>query len=647
MKRPSHESGTIGDWLASRHDARFVGRSAELSWFSRIIRRELDRKVIFVHGPGGSGKTALLRAMSRIADAAGLRTHWIHGVSEVLTADSSDREAGAKTSHPVVFVDSLESLGVSADSLRRDLLPAMPATAVFVIASRHPPDLGWRRSGWEHLTSEIRLSGLSRAESALVLEQLDVPVDAVDTVDAWAMGLPLSLVLAADAYVSRGVLPPGAEVSRTLMAIVGEGELDPEFNDALHVCAIARTTTRALLSAVLPDGAPSAFAWLAGRSFIEATDDALVPHPLVRLPLEHMVAATRPEQDRRLRRLICDHHYRAALAGNRPAVTDLAHLVLSPTVRWGYRLDAGANYHATAVRVGDDALVGAQLRRRGYHEWWAMSARYYRNAPSSVLIARDSDGAPVGHVIGFLPSAISEALLADDQVGADCAAYAHRAGIAETTLVWRDTVDLTRGSGAHDSGVCSLLNISLALRAEAPGLRHALVLVFDQSPRAHAFCQEVGGRPVPELRWSVDGRAVGCYHIDWGVGGLFAAQRDVIYRELQVLWPARDLTPADVREALESFQRDDVLSDWPLASGATITERADSVRALLRSAAGVALSGTPHSAQLTAIVTRRFFGQQQTHDTIARSLAVSRATYFRRLRDAVDRITRHLVDEIG
>ncbi|WP_436501733.1 hypothetical protein [Actinokineospora sp. HUAS TT18] len=647
MKRTSRASGTIGDWLASQHDARFVGRSAELARFRGIIRGELDRNVIFVHGPGGSGKTALLRAMQRAVDnICGLRTHWVHDVPTVLAILSSNQDEMPTASDSVIFLDSFEGSRSSAESLRRDLLGVMPADAVLVIASRRPPDLGWRKSGWEHLTSEFRLSGLSRAESSLLLGKLGLPDDVVEDVSAWAAGSPLSLVMAADSYLTRGVLPPDADVSRTVMAIVGEGELDPAFDDAVHVCAIARATTRSLLSEILAADANTAFDWLAGRSFIESTGGALAPHPLVRGPLQHMVAAARPEQDRKLRRLICDHHYRKALTGDHLAVPDLAHLVLSPTVRWGYRLDNAVSYTATAVRAGDEAVVGAQLHERGYVDWWAMSGLYYRLAPSNVIIARSNDDVPVGHVIGVLPSAVSEGLLVDDQIGADCAAYAHRSGITGSALVWRDTIDLTRESGTSEGGVCSLLNISLVLRTEAPGLRHALVVVFDQSRRTHAFCQEVGGRLVPELRWTVDGREVRCYHIDWGLGGVIAAQRDLIYRELQVLWPARDLTPADVRDALESFHRDDVLSTWPLASGATPAARAESVRALLRSAVAAALSGTPHSTQLNAIVSRRFFTQREAHETIARSLALSRATYFRRLRDAIERITRYLVDRV-
>jgi plasmid stabilization system protein ParE len=102
---------------------------------------------------------------------------------------------------------------------------------------------------------------------------------------------------------------------------------------------------------------------------------------------------------------------------------------------------------------------------------------------------------------------------------------------------------------------------------------------------------------------------------------------------------------ADVRRALEAFTSDDALETSPLAVGHAGPNRAESVRARLRSAADVALSGSPHAAQLKAIVDRRFLIGCDAHDAIARSLPVSRATYFRRLSEAVDLIAGHLLDQ--
>jgi hypothetical protein len=74
FESPTDQVRTLGDWIASRRDSGFVGRSAELSLFDRALRGELSPMIIYVHGPGGSGKTALLEAMRRLARELGYET---------------------------------------------------------------------------------------------------------------------------------------------------------------------------------------------------------------------------------------------------------------------------------------------------------------------------------------------------------------------------------------------------------------------------------------------------------------------------------------------------------------------------------------------------------------------------------------------
>ncbi|MFB9908375.1 ATP-binding protein [Allokutzneria oryzae] len=63
--------------LGSRHERAaptrdgFVGRARELAVFERALTGGLDRNVLFVHGPGGVGKTSLLRTMFRRAQRLG------------------------------------------------------------------------------------------------------------------------------------------------------------------------------------------------------------------------------------------------------------------------------------------------------------------------------------------------------------------------------------------------------------------------------------------------------------------------------------------------------------------------------------------------------------------------------------------------
>src|SRR3712207_2837788 len=64
---------TVADRLRGARGQWFVGRAAEVELFRWALEAdEPPFSVLFVHGPGGVGKTALLDAFGRAAEKAGL-----------------------------------------------------------------------------------------------------------------------------------------------------------------------------------------------------------------------------------------------------------------------------------------------------------------------------------------------------------------------------------------------------------------------------------------------------------------------------------------------------------------------------------------------------------------------------------------------
>src|SRR5687768_14935047 len=64
--------GTVADRLRQARRRRFVGRVGELELFRTALEApEPPFTVLHVHGPGGVGKTALLRAFAEVAVGAG------------------------------------------------------------------------------------------------------------------------------------------------------------------------------------------------------------------------------------------------------------------------------------------------------------------------------------------------------------------------------------------------------------------------------------------------------------------------------------------------------------------------------------------------------------------------------------------------
>src|SRR5690349_17198652 len=73
--------GTFADRLAATDAKRFVGRTDELQRLEDLLSDDPDRRIVFVHGPGGIGKSTLLRELRRRAEAQGF---------DVVLADARD-----------------------------------------------------------------------------------------------------------------------------------------------------------------------------------------------------------------------------------------------------------------------------------------------------------------------------------------------------------------------------------------------------------------------------------------------------------------------------------------------------------------------------------------------------------------------------
>ncbi len=348
---------TLGDLVAWYDELGFVGRAPELARIQELLDQR-NGSIALVHGPGGIGKSALLRETARRAAAAGrpvvaldLRdaTPAPEVLAPVLAAAAHDR--------PVVTIDTFEHVAALAGYLRHDVLPSLPMGAFVLIASRLAPDNAWRSSEWGRVTTEIELQPLSRAEATALLGSRGlVDAAAVTEVLRWTGGNPLGLGLAAE-NSQRGEgfkegMPPAA-VATELTRRFLDTETAPvdEYMRALVVASIARVTTPWLLRAVLGSDteADDAWSWLIGRSFLTRSGMGLAPHELLSRALRAEVRASSPEIEQSLRRKVVDVLAADALAGGSTGTADLIHLVDDQAIRWGFGVNA-TSHHLDQMR---------------------------------------------------------------------------------------------------------------------------------------------------------------------------------------------------------------------------------------------------------------------------------------------------------
>ena len=306
-------SSRLADRLAAARRRRFIGRTAELTLLeSALTAEELPFFVLYVHGPGGLGKTSLLSQFARLAEqlqvpAYALDARNVEPTPEAFAAglclamgiDPAGSPADALADRPgrhVILVDTYELLAPLDGWMRDVFLPQLSEGVLVVLASRNPPAPAWRADpGWQPFLHAIPLRNLSPDEGRDYLIQRHVPEEELQTVLDFTHSYPLALSLVADLYDQRPGFHFKPFEAPDLVKILLEQFLQrvpgPAHRAALESCALVRVTTESVLAEMcgLPD-VNELFEWLRSLSFIQTRPGGLFPHDLAR---EAMVADLR------------------------------------------------------------------------------------------------------------------------------------------------------------------------------------------------------------------------------------------------------------------------------------------------------------------------------------------------------------------
>jgi AAA ATPase domain len=208
--------------MTRRDRAAFVGRASELDAIAELFVDDPPASVVLVHGPGGIGKSALLRQVADRARGAGWSPVLVEGRELPPVPDALD-EALAEAherERPLILIDTYERMTALGGHLRRALLPSLPEHAIVVVAGRQPPERGWFEGGWETITREIELGPLSLAESQELLSAHGLRGTRRDELARWAGGSPLALTLSIAAVQDGGWSPDAGESGEMVRTLV-------------------------------------------------------------------------------------------------------------------------------------------------------------------------------------------------------------------------------------------------------------------------------------------------------------------------------------------------------------------------------------------------------------------------------------------
>ena len=347
-------AATIADLIRQGRRITLAGRDAELG-LVRQVTAPGGPVVVYVHGPAGMGKTALISALDACLEDEGVRRlHIAAGAVEptptaILTALGRvlDHKAGTvaelaaalanSKDFTVVMIDDVDTWRLAASWLREDLLPTLPASTRFVLAGTVPPPPAWS-IGYGQYFLDIKLGALPRAESDAAVAAAGLSAEIAERIWRLSGGHPLGLRMAIHAARtgSLGTARDAGELANAILRAIGDSDL----RRAVEACAIVRRANRALMSAILETEEPIPLSLLeAVEALPFATRDAegiYIAEPVRRAIVEWM-SGVEAERYQRWRKTAADwivSRLRAAgRSGRWRHMADLLHLLEQPSLR--------------------------------------------------------------------------------------------------------------------------------------------------------------------------------------------------------------------------------------------------------------------------------------------------------------------------
>jgi NACHT domain len=489
--------GTLQSTLDQRAGA-LIGRERERAALLELVERDMPL-VAVVHGIAGVGKSTLLQAAAVDARARGTLVVALDGrafeptESGFLTslgnalgtplatiADATDALAG--DARVLLTIDTHEQLRLLDAWLRQSLVPALPQNARLLLAGRDTPS-AWRRDLGDLLRT-IRLDNLSDEAAQTLLRRAGVDSTVAGRVARVARGHPLSLQLAAGAVAERPGLPAEDAVLGPMVEELARlyiDGLDPMTRRALDAAAVVRRATLTLLEAMLPEDDPAElFGALRALPFVELGAEGLVVHDTVRAATSTLLQASDPARHRAHRRAAWTR-LRAELrtAGRADLwryTADMLYLVENPIVRNAFFPSGSDELTIEPARAADRAAIAAISLAQQGPEATALVDAWWRSAPDTFRVARDTAGVVQGFSSLCQPQDVSRSLLRSDPVTAAWIEHLRRAPVPS-----RQRVLFTRHALASgDTATATLwLDVKRAYLELRPHLRRLYTLVPD------------------------------------------------------------------------------------------------------------------------------------------------------------------------
>jgi DNA-binding CsgD family transcriptional regulator len=404
--------GSVSDRLAAAVAAALVGRAEERAHLTALLAPH-GPAAIFVHGPGGIGKTTLVTgtlaalAVNCVSLDGRYMEPTVPGALAALgtalggpppQSATAAAEQIAAAGVEVMVIDSFERLNLLDGWIRNELTRALPAGVTTLLVGRRGPNAAWRTApGWRTLLGELVVGPLTAEDVDRLLAAHGIRGDDAVRIRTFARGHPLAVVVAGEALARRPGLPLGSgappEVVEELFAVMLD-DLGPRERAVAEAASVLRRVTLPLLAAVAdePD-VEQAWQTLRGLPFTVTTAAGLELSGLAAPVLLEALELRDPARVRTLRtraaRAILDS---LAHGPNWESTADLLHLVQNPLIRNAYAPSGMLQHPAEQARSEDHDEIVAIAGRFGGDESARLAERWWRARRDTFAVARDADG---------------------------------------------------------------------------------------------------------------------------------------------------------------------------------------------------------------------------------------------------------------
>jgi class 3 adenylate cyclase len=594
---------TLSKRLSSAARTAFVGRAAELRTIDNVLRSpEPPFAVLFVHGPGGTGKSALARAAVDAAPdgcfSASLDCREIEPTQQGVLDALASRLGCAAAVEPIaealgaharalMVFDTYEVFGLLDAWLRRTFLPALPDTVVSMLLSREPPRPAWATDpGWHDLFREMALGELPSDEALALLRARGLTEEQASRAYGFTHGHALALELAAAAIRARPDLDVEQAAMPRVLAVLTRTVLDglePDAVEALEASSLVRRVTEGQLAAMLAQpAARGRLDRLRELPFVSARRDGLFVHDVVRdavaFDLEQRDPARHAMYRFRAWRYYSEQSYRTTNAGLWECTADLLYLVRNPNVRNAFFPPGASDIAIEPATPADGAAIRAICERHETPRAAAALTAWWEHRPETFMVARSPDDPVAGFFVIAEPAHVDGWLRERDPVVTAWLDDLERrpAKAHERVLLLRRWLDRDVGEAQCPVQAACWLDIKRWYMALRPHLRRIYCPVVDLASYAPAVTP-LGFRPVEDAAVEIDGVTMHTAALDFGDGSIDGWLSGLIGAEIAVAQGGAEAV-ASQRARAEPEVRYAVTSDgvsigyWALGDGPAVVD---------------------------------------------------------------------------